>query len=112
MLKVEASKSGHIDGCVGGGVDANDGDVLEVEQTVQTHNEDEDGNDHQRHGAGTVKPFGVKRGKHACAALKGNNHGEDVGGGHEAPADGDDGVKSSHLPVLTQLPVQQRQQPV
>ena len=62
MLKVEASECGHIDGCVGGGVDANDGDVLEVEQTVQTQDEDEDGSDHQRHGAGTEKPLGVKRG--------------------------------------------------
>ena len=36
VLKVDFSESGLIDGCVGGGVDANDGDVLEVKQTVQT----------------------------------------------------------------------------
>lgn len=112
MLEVEFSKSRRIDGGVGGGVIANDGDVLEVEQTVETQDEDEDGNDHHRHEAGTKNPFGAKRSQHACAALEGNNHGEGVGGGKETSGDGDDRVKNSHLPVLAQFPVQQRHQPV
>ena len=60
--EVEFSESGGIDGGVGERVDAHDGDVLEVEQAVQTQDEDEDGNDHYRHKAGTKKRFGVKGG--------------------------------------------------
>ena len=62
VLEVEVSKSGHIDGGVGDGVVDGDDDELEVEEAVQTQDKDEDGNDHYRHGAGTEKPFGVKRG--------------------------------------------------
>ena len=40
VLEIEVSQTGHIDGGVGGGVYATDGDELEVEQTVQAQDED------------------------------------------------------------------------